>query len=77
MTGSYEVTEAPPTPTVMWEFATHVSAGRATASSSLQVSDLGEHHVASGWVHVVQLAGLKRNEIKQVIHLTIHQTSSP
>lgn len=34
-----------------------VSAGRAAASSSLQVSDLGEHHVASGWVHVVQLAG--------------------
>lgn len=77
MTGRYEVTEAPPTAAVMWALATHVSAGWAAASSSLQVGDLGEHHVASGWVHVVQLAGLKHNEMKQVVRLNIHQTSSP
>lgn len=57
--GIYEVTEAPRTTAAMREFATHVSAGRAAALAPPPVGQPREHHVASGRVHVGQLAGLR------------------
>lgn len=75
--GIYEVTEAPQTTALMREFATHVSAGRATALPSLQVGDSREHHVAGGWIHIAQLAGLTHRGIKQFIGFGIHPVRSP
>lgn len=51
--GIYEVTEALKTAGVMREFATHVSAGGATACASLQVGKLCEHRIASSGICIV------------------------